>query len=162
MIPCKVLTDDDTSSIHALKTHLHRVFSIKDLGHLTFFLGIEIGYLPHDITMTQSKFTRERFSDSGLQTFKRLLLPFLSILNLTKMNLKPFMIHPYIVALIELNFLTHTRPVLSYTIQTLSQYLQHLSKQNFRTLEHTLNYVHFTTVKVIYFVSPTSFLSKPF
>lgn len=44
-----VLTGDDTSTIHALKSHQDRVFNIKDLGRLTFFLSI--GYLPHDITM---------------------------------------------------------------------------------------------------------------
>ena len=60
-----VLTGDDTPSIIALKTHHHNVFSIKVLGHLTFFLGIENGYLPQGITMTQSKFTKELLSESG-------------------------------------------------------------------------------------------------
>ena len=64
-----VLTGDDTPSILALKNHLHTVFSIKDLGKLTFFLGLEIGYLPQGINMTQRKFTKELLLDSGITNF---------------------------------------------------------------------------------------------
>lgn len=41
-----ILTGNDIQSIQQLKSHLHRTFSIKDLGSLSFFLGLEVTYLP--------------------------------------------------------------------------------------------------------------------
>ena len=44
----------------------------------------------------------------------------------------------------ELNFLTNTRPDLSFTVQSLSQHVQHPSNAHYNALLHTLNYVHST------------------
>lgn len=47
-----ILTGGDVDSINSLKLHLHNTFSIKDLGHLSFFLGLEVTYLPDGIALT--------------------------------------------------------------------------------------------------------------
>ena len=41
-----ILTGDDPSLIQQLKKNLHQVFSIKDLGTLSYFLGIKVSYVP--------------------------------------------------------------------------------------------------------------------
>lgn len=40
-----ILTGDNLPIFHSLKHHLDVTFSIKDLGELSFFLGIDVGYL---------------------------------------------------------------------------------------------------------------------
>lgn len=52
-----ILTGNDLAGTNALKSHLHSVFSIKDLGPLNFILGIEVMYTPDGIIMSQQKFT---------------------------------------------------------------------------------------------------------
>ncbi len=37
-----IITSDDLSGIHELKDFLSQNFEIKDLGHLTYFLSLEI------------------------------------------------------------------------------------------------------------------------
>lgn len=119
-----ILTGDNPAIITDLKHHLHTVFTIKDLGHLKFYLGIEVNYLPTGITMTQHKFSQELLRDSGVSTFKHALTPLPLNLKLQKANSPPFS-NPQLYRSIvgKLNFLTHTRPDLAYTVQTLSQYM---------------------------------------
>jgi len=41
----------------------------------------------------------------------------------------------------KLNFLTHTTPDLSFTAQTLSQFMQHPPTSHLQALQHTLKYL---------------------
>ena len=73
-----------------LNNILIKVFGIKDLGHLHFFLGIEIGYIPEGITKNQHKFTQELLRDSGITVFKPTVTHYLSTLNFSKIPLHHF------------------------------------------------------------------------
>ena len=53
-----LLTGNHLPTITALKKHLNDVFSIKDLGILSYFLGIEVGYMSDGVILTQKKFTK--------------------------------------------------------------------------------------------------------
>lgn len=44
----------------------------------------------------------------------------------------------------KLNFLTHTRPDLSYAVQTLSQFMQKPTYHHLTALKHTISYVSTT------------------
>ena len=47
-----ILTGNNVSTIQSLKTHLHTIFSIKDLGTLSYFLGLEVSYLHNGIVLS--------------------------------------------------------------------------------------------------------------
>lgn len=47
-----ILTGNDDHEIQQIKTHLNHTFSIKDLGKLHFFLGIEVHYLEDGIALS--------------------------------------------------------------------------------------------------------------
>lgn len=46
------VTGNGSSSINDLKNHLHNVCSIKDLGHLHYFLGMEVHYVNDGIVLS--------------------------------------------------------------------------------------------------------------
>lgn len=52
-----ILTGNDAQGIADLKAHLDSTLSIKVLGKLIFFLGIEVGYIPSGITHTEEVYT---------------------------------------------------------------------------------------------------------
>lgn len=127
-----ILTSDNPTVISDLKQHIHKVFTIKNLGQLNFFLGTEIIFLPEGITMTKHKFTQELPLDSDLTKFKDIVTPLPINLKVQKANSYPFS-NPqlYNSLVIKLNFLTHTGTDLAYTIQTLTQYIQHSPEAHF-------------------------------
>lgn len=125
-----ILTRNDLAGINALKSHLHSVFSINDLGHLNFFLRLEVTHTPHGIILSQQKFTSELLRYSDISHFKRVVTPFPINLKLhaSQMNLLPDP-SQYRSLVGKINFLTHTCPDLSYTVQTLSEYMQSTAGQ---------------------------------
>ena len=47
-----IVTGDDTTGITATQRYLHRQFHIKDLGHLWYFLGLEIAQAEQGILIS--------------------------------------------------------------------------------------------------------------
>ena len=108
---------DHMPSIQSLKCHLHNIFSIKDLGRLHSFLGIEVNYLLDGVDLSQNKFTKELLKDTDFNRTKKTLTPL-------PMNLKIFAQEGFLLdnpttyrSLVgKLNYLTNTRPDLAYAV----------------------------------------------
>ncbi|KAL2921578.1 Retrovirus-related Pol polyprotein from transposon TNT 1-94 [Bienertia sinuspersici] len=116
-----IVTGSNTEAIQNLKDHLHKTFSIKDLGYLNYLLGLEVGYVPKGITLTQCKFTKELLKESGITEFKPAVTPLPVNLKLQAEE-GDLCSDPatYRKLVGKLNFLSNTRPDLPYTVQTLS------------------------------------------
>ena len=65
-----IVTGNNAPLISQLKLHLHSTFSIKDLGRLSFFLGLELAYSANGIIVTQQKFSKELVRDFGISNLK--------------------------------------------------------------------------------------------
>ncbi|XP_057526491.1 uncharacterized mitochondrial protein AtMg00810-like [Amaranthus tricolor] len=125
-----ILTGDDSASIKQLKAHLHRIFSIKDLGVLHYFLGVEVSYAPEE---------------SGIVPSKKVATPLPVHLKLQASN-SPLYLDPqhYRSLVGKLNYLTHPRPDISFAVQSLSQYMQNPTEDHYSALLHTITYVAHT------------------
>ena len=102
-------------------------------------------YTNDSIILHQNKFTKDLLLDSSFSNFKSVVTPLPVNLKLSTHKGTLFTNPtPYRSLVGKLNFLTHTRPDLSYTIQTLSQFMQSPRDSHWKALKHTLNYVHST------------------
>uniref|UniRef100_A0A2N9I305 Integrase catalytic domain-containing protein n=1 Tax=Fagus sylvatica TaxID=28930 RepID=A0A2N9I305_FAGSY len=61
-----ILTGDDTLGMAHVKQNLGRVFDVKDLGALKYFLGIEVARSRHGISLSQRKYTLDLLQDTGM------------------------------------------------------------------------------------------------
>lgn len=68
--------------IKEVKDYLHKIFTIKDLGHVHYFLGLEIARGDNGTYVNQRKYTLDILSNAGLLGAKSIFMP------LSK-NLKP-------------------------------------------------------------------------
>lgn len=118
-----IVTGTNIADIEDFKAHLHHEFSIKDLGALNYFLGIEVGYTPDGILLSQGKFTKELLSACSFDLAKKATtpLPLHIKLQADDGDLLPDP-ETYRSLVGKLNFLTITRPDLAYVVQSLSQF----------------------------------------
>jgi hypothetical protein len=65
-----IITGDDLSGIQELKDFLSQIFEMKDLGHLSYFLGLEITSSNDGFYLTQDKYTSDLLSRAGLTDHK--------------------------------------------------------------------------------------------
>ena len=65
-----IITGDDLSEIQELKDFLSQNFEMKDLGHLSYFLGLEITSFDDGFYLTQAKYTSDLLSRASLTDHK--------------------------------------------------------------------------------------------
>ena len=65
-----IITSDDLSGIQELKDFLSQNFEMKDLGHLSYFLSLEITSSDDGFYLTQAKYTSDLLSQVGLTDHK--------------------------------------------------------------------------------------------
>lgn len=70
-----LLTGDNLSMIHSLKTALHDEFSIKDLGEAKYYMGLEISRTDSGVMLSQQKFILDMLKHSNLLNSKPLSIP---------------------------------------------------------------------------------------
>ena len=65
-----IITGDNLSSNQELKDFLSQQFEMKDFGHLSYFLGLEIAHSIDGLYITQAKYASELLSRAGLTDSK--------------------------------------------------------------------------------------------
>ena len=61
-----IITGDNLSGIQELKDFLGQNFEMKDFGHLSYFMGLEITFFDDGFYLTQAKYTFDLLSLVGL------------------------------------------------------------------------------------------------
>ena len=119
-----IITSDDLGGIQELKDFLSQQFEMKDLGYLSYFLGLEITRSTNGLYITQAKYASELLSRAGLTDSKTVDTPVELNAHLTPSGGKPLSNPSFYRRLVgSLVYLTITRPDISYVIHQVSQYL---------------------------------------
>ncbi|XP_056692165.1 uncharacterized mitochondrial protein AtMg00810-like [Spinacia oleracea] len=112
---------------------------------MSYFLGIEVGYLPDGVVLTQKKFTKSLLSDCGFDLHKSVVTPLSINTKLYADEGLPYDAPEHYRTLVgKLNFLTHTRPDLCFAVQLLSQFMHMPRIPHVTALQHVLRYVAHT------------------
>lgn len=70
-----ILTGNNESILIAFTTRLHQEFAIKDLGDLSYFLGLEVSYTDDGLFLSQSKYATYILTHSDLLDSKPMSTP---------------------------------------------------------------------------------------
>ena len=70
-----IITGDNLSGIQELKVFLSQQFEMKDIGHLSYFMGLEITHSTDELYITQAKYVSELLSRARLTDSKTVDTP---------------------------------------------------------------------------------------
>ena len=82
-----IITGDDLNGIQELKDFPNQQFEMKDLEHLSYFLGLEITHCTDGLYITQAKYASELLSRAGLTDSKTVDTPVVLNAHLTTLHL---------------------------------------------------------------------------
>jgi hypothetical protein len=116
-----IITRNDLSEIQELKDFLSQNFEMKDLGHLNYFLGLEITSSDDGFYLTQAKYTSDLLSQAGLTDHKIVDTPIELNARLTPSS-RELLPDPTLYRQLvgNLVYLTVTRPDISYAVYQVS------------------------------------------
>ena len=116
-----IITGDDLIGIQELKNFLSQQFEMKDLGFLSYFLGLEITHSTDGLYITQAKYASELLSRVGLTNSKTVDTLVELNAHLTPTGGKPLSNPSLYRRLVDsLVYLTITRPDISYAVHQVS------------------------------------------
>lgn len=118
-----ILTDSDEPSIQRFVARLKTEFAIKDLGKLSYFLGLQVSYTTDGLFLCQTKYAHDILTRAGLKDVKPAGTPLATNDMFTSQG-APFHDPTLYRSLVgALQYLTITRPDLSYAVNQASQFL---------------------------------------
>ncbi|GJY98317.1 putative RNA-directed DNA polymerase [Tanacetum coccineum] len=119
-----IMVGNDVKKIQHTKEELDKRFSIKDLGALKYFLGIEVARTSEGHVLSQRKYILDILEDYGFQGCQPSPFPFEQNLILDKRDKEPKVDAGRYRRLIgRLLYLQATRPDIAYSVNVLSQFI---------------------------------------
>lgn len=147
-----ILTGNDIGLITELKHMLHSKFQMKDLGHLTYFLGLEVHSRDHGLFLNQHKYIQDLIELAGLKDATAVDTPM-------EVNVKyrkdegellpdPFLYRQLVGSLI---YLTITRPDISYAVHIVSKFMQAPRNLHLAAVRRLIRYLIGSSTRGLFF-----------
>ncbi|KAK4384875.1 Retrovirus-related Pol polyprotein from transposon RE2 [Sesamum angolense] len=158
-----LLTGSSIDDLVAVKTYLDDLFTIKDLGHAKYFLGLELTRSSHGTYVTQHKYLQDIVHDCHLQDAKAAATPSPGLKLDTDSGALLESPDRYRRLIGRLLYLGFSRPDISFAVQQLSQYIQHPRQPHWDAALYLVRYLKGLLVLVFSFplVLHFSFLHIP-
>lgn len=137
-----VLTETSMSQIDKMKHAFHEAFTIKDLGALSYFLGVKMSRTLDGIFLSQKKYIKDILIDCDMLQCDVSPTPLFTGLKLS-IDVGDILheLDLYRRWVGKLLYLGLTRPDLSYYVQHLSQFMHQPRVPHLRAALHIVKYL---------------------
>jgi histone deacetylase 1/2 len=142
-----IVASSSSEAVGALLADLKKDFALKDLGDLHYFLGIEVKREKDGLVMSQERYARDVLKRSGMDKCKPMDTPMSSIEKLSlysgeKLGQEDSTNYRSIVG--ALQYLTLTRPDISFSVNKVCQFLHAPTTLHWSAVKRILRYVQGT------------------
>jgi hypothetical protein len=118
-----IITGDDATEITRVKSCLSKLFEVKDLGQLRYFLGLGLARSKEGIVLYQRKYTLDLLSDMGMLDCRAAPTPMDQNQKVTAQSGKLLDKERYQRLVGILSYLCHTRLDIAYAVGVVSRYM---------------------------------------
>lgn len=140
-----IITGNSLTKIQETKKQLDEEFSVKDLGPLKYFLGIEVAKTSDGLVLSQRKYMLDILEDCGKLGCKPSSFPIEQGLKLDKGESEPRVDASKDRWLIgRLLYLQATRPDITYSVNVLSQFVADPRNNHLEEANSVLGYLKAT------------------
>jgi len=147
-----IVTGSNQETITTIKQLLHSTFHMKDLGQLTYFLGLEVQFQQNDIFITQHKYTQDLIQLVGLTTATTVDTPIEVNVKLRQddgeLLQDPTLYRKLVGSLI---YLTITRPDISFFVHTVRKFMQNPRHLHLTAVQRIIKYLLITPSYGLFF-----------
>ncbi|KAE8733627.1 hypothetical protein F3Y22_tig00001120pilonHSYRG00301 [Hibiscus syriacus] len=134
-----IITGECIQDIDKFKSQMKKLFSMSDLGLLSYYLGIEVCQNSQRITLNQSAYARKVLDKCGMKDCNPSQIPMEPRLKLSKESTSPPVdttLYRSIVG--SLRYLLHTRPDLAFSVGMVSRYMEKPTTEHMAAVKHIL------------------------
>eukprot|EP00253_Pinus_taeda_P035611 PITA_35611 len=140
-----ILTGSDPNLINHVKSRLKKKFEMTNLGHLHYFLGLQVLQSKEVISLSQSKYACDILRHFHMEDCKPAPSPFQSGVKLSVSCPSPEVDATLYRQLVgKLLYLTHTHPDLSFVVGLVARFMQNPRENHWKATKRILRYVRGT------------------
>nr|KYP32235.1 hypothetical protein KK1_047128 [Cajanus cajan] len=138
-----IITGNNSSVLKNIISQLNSAFSLKNLGRLDYFLGIEVkSNSDGSLTLTQSKYIRDLLNRTNMEDSNPISSPMISGCKLSKRGSKNFLdVSLYRSVVGALQYATITRPEISFSVNKVCQFMSNPLEQHWSVVQRILCYL---------------------
>ncbi|KAK1408451.1 hypothetical protein QVD17_40235 [Tagetes erecta] len=140
-----IITGPNSTLVETFINSLANRFSLKDLGTLSYFLGVEV--IPHTdgLFLSQGKYILDLLNRANMSDSKPVTTPMSTSEPPTKLDGTPLPSPTDYRAFVgALQYLSLTRPDVAFTVNKLSQFMHSPTNIHWSALKRLLRYLHGT------------------
>ena len=120
-----VVTGSSKEAIAQFKHQMQSVFSMSDLGLLSYYLGIEVDQRPGQIVIAQSAYAGKLLEKAGMEDCHPVATPMQPRLKLSRKAGGERVDGTHFRSVVgSLRYLTHTRPDITYAVGYVSRFME--------------------------------------
>ena len=157
-----VLTGNDSSFIAHLITRLNKEFSLKDLGNLHYFLGLEVKRFPYGIFLSQAKYAHDLLAKAQMLDATKINTPIAQKPSPLPNDTRPTDPTNYRQLCGSLQYLTFSRPDLTHAVNLVCQHFQNPTMKDLRAVKRILRYIKGTLTYGVRYLSQSSLTLNAF
>lgn len=142
-----IILSSSSQATNKLLEQLSRVFAVKDLGALNYFLGIEVHHTSSGLLLTQRKYIQDLLTRTNMENSKAAptsMLPAEKLSLHDGTTLSPEDTTRYRSVVGTLQYLSFTRPDISFSVNRVCQFLSAPTTSHWAAVKRILRYLNGT------------------
>jgi hypothetical protein len=142
-----IIIGSSSSVVSHLIAQLRDDFAVKDLGSLSYFLGIQVCHTSKGLLLSQQKYITDLLTRTNMIHSKGVPTPMLPKEKLSLHDgtpLSPEDATRYRSVVGSLQYLSHTRPDISFSMNRVCQFLSKPTTEHWSVVKRILRYLHET------------------